>query len=122
MKTIAKAKGILAHHFHGDYWATIGLEFANSEEALAAKTVLGDKCKYAASKTKSAEAHLLIWNGNSEDLNAFKTVLGTFGADVNKIDSLAKSVDYGEPFEVAIPVEIAGPEQMEIDWEEMKRR
>lgn len=95
----AKAKGILAHKFHGTYWAVIGLEFANADMAKAALPKLGEGWKVG-----EKQPSVLVWQGESEALDKCKKVLGSFGADTKKIDSLAKSIDYGEWFEVSIPL------------------
>lgn len=102
-----KANGQLAHHFWGEYFATIALGFANTTEAYLAQKTLGTDWKLG---KKSSTA--LVWHGNREQLNALKKVLGSFGADLKKIDSIAKSIDYGEPFTVTIPV--TDPNQMNL--------
>ena len=95
----AKASGRLRHRFWGDYSAVIALDFGNEENAKACLPLLGDGWK-PGEKHPSA----LVWVGDSEALEKCKEVLGSFGADVKKIDSIAKSIDYGEPFEVSIPM------------------
>ena len=91
-----KAKGQLRHRFWGTYSAVIGLEFALDQVNLA-QEILGT------SWASSQDSTVLLWTGNSEELEAVKVVLGKYGADTKKIDSLARSVDYGEPFTIEIP-------------------
>lgn len=93
-----KAKGILRHRFWGEYSAAIALEFASEEDARAALVVLKDWAPGAKSP------NVLVWTGNSEALDVCKETLTKYGADPSKIDSCAKSIDYGEWFEVTIPV------------------
>lgn len=97
MQNTIHARGILAHHFWGTYSATIGLQFDSAECARDALKVLGGKWK------KSKRPEVLVWYGNSPELAECKKVLGSYGADVGKIDSLKTSIDYGENFEVDIP-------------------
>ena len=101
----ANASGQLRHQFFGTYSAVIGLVFDDEYSATQALPKLGSNWKLA-DKNKKA----LIWVGNSEELKSCKTVLGSFGADIKKIDSIAKSIDFGEPFSIA--VEIIPKEQL----------
>ena len=98
MNTI-RARGILRHRFWGTYSACIGLEFDTPEAAADGLKVLGSTWKNG-----EINKHILIWTGNSEELEVCKKTLGSFGADVSKIDSVATSIDYGEPFTVSIEV------------------
>lgn len=111
MSAIAKGKGQLFHKFHGNYWAQVIVGFESAELATAAALVLGAPWKQS---VKAPE-----WVGcavDSAGLDVEKQKLGRFGADVRKIDSLAKSVDCGEPFEVAIPVTLPVPEQAALPF------
>lgn len=107
MGTIS-ATGQLKHHFWGDYYASIALCFTSDDNASAAQPLLGDKWKKA-EKVKS----VLLWHGNSEELDICKQTLVKYGADGSKIDSVAKSVDYGEPFTIEMK-DIVPPEQEKL--------
>jgi hypothetical protein len=100
--TTCKAFGQLKHRFHGEYSAVIALAFDSPEHALDALSVLSIKVKGWSVGEKNKNA--LVWVGNSEQLEACTSVLVSFGAEEKKIASLAKSIDYGEPFEVSIPI------------------
>jgi hypothetical protein len=101
----AKASGRLRHCFFGTYSAIIALSFEDAYQAAQALPKLGKDWKVGEKSEKS-----LVWSGNSKELKAVKEVLGSFGADVEKIDSIKKSIDFGEAFEVAI--EIVPEEQL----------
>jgi hypothetical protein len=92
----AKAKGQLRHRFRGEYSAVIALAFDSDYECKEALKRLGESWKPA----NSPKA--LVWAGNFDQLETCKALLGSFGADVKKIDSMRKSVDYGEPFEIEV--------------------
>jgi hypothetical protein len=96
-----KAHGQLRHHFHGEYSATIAVQFESAEHADQALSKLGDGWKVG---DKASNA--LIWFGNSEALKKCKEILVGYGADEKKIDSCAKSIDYGEPFDIDVPAGI----------------
>ncbi|HEX9156007.1 MAG TPA: hypothetical protein VF819_10610 [Nitrospira sp.] len=100
-----KARGLLRHRYWGTYSAVIVLAFDTPEAARDALKVLG-----APWVAISAKTFVLSWTGETEALEQCKERLGTFGADVSKIDSVAHSIDYGEPFEVTIPI-VAPAEQ-----------
>jgi hypothetical protein len=105
----AHAKGQLRHYFHGKYFAGIALVFAEAYAAEQALLKLG-----AGWHISEYQATALIWHGDSDALNACKTVLVSFGADERKIDSLAKSVDYGEPFAIAVPIPVQGQGELAL--------
>jgi hypothetical protein len=88
-----KADGRLRHHFHGTYSATIILQFPSGPAAALALPKLG-----AGWETARNHPEALVWSGESAALESVKAILGSFGADTRKIDSCAKSLDYGEPF------------------------
>lgn len=92
-----KAKGLLRHRFWGTYSAVIALGFDSPEEAQQALPRL------PGFEPHPKEPRALMWAGDSNALQGTKELLGGFGADVQKIDSIARSVDHGEPFEVVIP-------------------
>lgn len=98
MKTVS-AKGQLRHFFHMPYSAAIGLDFGTGENAALALKVLGDTWK-----THPQSARVLMWQGNTEALNKVSDLLESYGAVRKKIASLAKSVDFGEPFDIVIPI------------------
>ena len=95
----AKASGILAHHFWGEYCATIALEFETNAHAKDALRVLGEVWKF-----HEKVDNVLIFHGKKEALAEVEKTLVKYGADSKKMTSLAKSVDFGEPFEVEIPI------------------
>lgn len=95
----AKANGLLRHCFFGTYIAIIALGFETEHEAKSALPKLG-----AGWKIGEANAKALRWEGGTDALEEVKEVLGKFGADKRKIDSCAKSIDYGEAFSVEIEV------------------
>lgn len=97
--TTIRGKGQLAHHFHGTYWATIAIGFETEADARVALGVLGEPWKLGA---KHPEA--LLCSVDSAKLEPVKVQLGQLGADVKAIDSVRKSVDYGEPFTIEVPV------------------
>jgi hypothetical protein len=92
-----KAKGILKHHFWGEYFATIILKF---EDEISANNILkyNDFNQWKIGKNPN----VLVWHGNSEALDKVKIILANYGADIKKIDSVNKSIDYGEPFEIDV--------------------
>ncbi len=93
------AKGILAHHFWGTYQASMALMFDDINAARDAQAVLGEPWKV--SEKNPGVLNCFV---NSEQLDGVKLALGLFGAEVDKIDSVRFSVDYGEWFSVLIPV------------------
>jgi len=93
-----KTEGQLRHRFHGDYSAVIALSFESEKAASLALPLLPNW--HHGEKNKS----ILVWVGDSDALKGVKTLLGKFGADERKIDSLAKSVDYGERFSCTFQV------------------
>jgi hypothetical protein len=102
----ATAKGLLRHRFWGTYSAAIGLEFKDEVMAKAALRVLGAADWKVGDKVKKC----LVWVG--EDTDQVTEVLVSFGADANKIHSIAKSIDHGEFFTVSIPVDVVDPNQL----------
>lgn len=97
--THIRGRGILAHKFHGNYWASIAIKFAGLPEAIYARTVLGRDLW----RISSEQPSVIVWSGNSDALACMKLKLAQVGADADKIDSLRTSVDFGEPFTVSIP-------------------
>jgi hypothetical protein len=101
-----KGKGRLRHHFWGDYCATIAIEFSDEASAKDALSVLSTESLEGSKGWKAAENHTncLIWFGKAPAFNQVKAKLVSLGADADKIDSCATSIDYGEPFEIAVSV------------------
>lgn len=114
-----KAKGQTRHRFWGKYSAHIVLQFDTQEEALKAMPLLNLDIKFGEYKTasgnmKASEGWHHLTHGQGEVQRALfievadpaleKVVdrLVLFGAERNKILSLAKSVDHGEVFEINI--------------------
>ncbi len=106
---IAKANGQLAHHFHMPYWASMALQFENEMLAKAVLKVLSGKWKISEVKSSA-----LIWHGNADELTEVENLLEKFGGNKKKISSINKSIDYGEPFKVSIPVSIENPNQLSL--------
>lgn len=101
-------KGQLRHFFHGEHSAAIAIAFESPLRAAVALRVLGTPWQL---HDKSRRAVFAVVTG--AELERQVEVLASFGADREKIASLRKSVDYGEPFEVEIPLEFSGePERL----------
>lgn len=102
-----KGVGVLRHHFHGEYWATIAIQFKNNEEArLAFRSGKLENWEIGRNK------RFLIWEGGKKELNKCIDVLVSFGAERSKITSLKYSVDYGEDFNIEL--DIGCPEQLKL--------
>lgn len=90
------AKGQLQHHFWGDYKATIVLLFHSRELAEQALAKLPGFALHHVDK------RALVFFGGGDKLKAVEQLLKEYHADLKKVTSLAKSIDYGEPFTVEI--------------------
>lgn len=101
-----KANGQLRHQFFGTYSAVIALGFDDEYQASKVLPLLGSGWKVG------SKPYILSWHGDADELDTCKEVLGSFGADKSKIDSCAKSIDFGEKF--TIEVEIAPQEQLSL--------
>jgi len=91
------ADGGLRHHFWGEYKASMVLVFDTAimlDAALAAGKFKDWK------RSEKRPDKVINWFGDSDALEVAKGELVAHGADRKKIDSIAKSVDFGEPFEV----------------------
>lgn len=99
-----RGRGRLAHRFHGTYSAAIALEFESLSEARTALGVLGEPWKLS-----PRDGRFLVCSVDGAALGVEKEKLGRYGADVGAIDSLRKSVDYGEPFTVDVPTNTEAP-------------
>jgi len=111
------ANGFLAHHFHGEYWCSVGLEFENEEAASDALMKLGEGWTIG-----EQHKNVLVWHGNSKALDVLKerfkgdgfklTIKPCKWSDCRnhcrdaEIDSCNHSIDYGPPFELTITVEV----------------
>lgn len=96
------AEGRLRHHFWGEYRASMVLLFDSApmlDAALAAGKFKGWE------RSQKRPDTVLHWFGGSDDLESTKDELVAHGAERDKIDSIAKSIDYGEPFEVEFEVD-----------------
>jgi len=111
-----RAKGLLYHHFWGEYYATIVLEFESEEQARAAMRALPG-FELAKPRPRPFEARppavYLRWHGGNDALKPVEDQLVAFGADRRKITSLRYSVDCGEQFELDFAVDY-DPAQMEL--------
>jgi hypothetical protein len=106
---IVKAEGILRHHFWGTYYATVGLVFDNEFEANCA---LDSGKLHKAFKNAEKKKNALACFVDSDVLKEIETNLGSLGADVKAIASLAHSVDFGDPF--FIELDVTDPRQTEL--------
>lgn len=98
----ATFEGRIAHHFHMPYWCTMALVFNSESDAKQALTILGSNWKIG-KQPKAVVASL-----KSDELDAMKKCFESHGMDaenIRKIDSIAKSIDYGEPFEGSLNVD-----------------
>ncbi|MFH1526374.1 MAG: hypothetical protein ABIG69_06935 [Bacteroidota bacterium] len=96
-----KAVGQLRHRFWGDYSALIYLKFLDKESAQAAKKVLGEP--WNITETIDEALFCVV---DSKELKKVEDTLEKYGADKSKIASIAKSIDYGEEFNIEVPIEI----------------
>jgi hypothetical protein len=87
-------KGQLQHHFWGEYYASIAIEFDTPHIANLALEKLNGW------QTIKGHPQVISWHGKEIDETINK--LATLGADRNAIASIKYSIDYGEPFEVYI--------------------
>ena len=98
------AKGQLQHHFWGEYHASIVLAFATEALAEAALPKLAGFAKHS----NPAHWNVLTYHGTGADLKRVEALLVSLGASKKKLTSLAKSIDYGEPFEITVDLTPAG--------------
>lgn len=109
------ARGQARHHFWAGYSRTVTLTFDDAASAALALPVLR---KFTPSAVVDSAIGLAVespgWIARGphaaifvtgKDVNALEDQLVSFGASAKKIGSLARSVDHGEPFQVAIDVE-----------------
>ncbi len=112
---IITARGQLQHHFWGDYCATIRLGFASRQEAELARPLLQaaelqDIRMWQLGTMGAPTLRIFV---DADQLEIVEKVLVSFGADPDAIGSTAHSIDYGDPFSIAIQVE--DPAQMHLD-------
>lgn len=124
MKKLITGKGLLQHHFWGNYSATILLRFptaADCEAAVKALALPSDTWRDACGRLLKSE-----WNqsekqpevcgffGGGETLEKVIKKLVELGGDKNKIESMSTSVDRGEPFTVNIEIESEDKNQLNL--------
>ena len=120
-----KADGKLRHRFWGKYSAHIILIFESDREAKKALPALeftptskiymanGDIHKSLGWIQGKTYPDTLQVEVAGDDLKAVEQKLKEYGADVKKMGSMAKSADWGEPFNVTIPhVHVDHPNQV----------
>jgi hypothetical protein len=104
-----KAHGILRHHFHGTYSATVGLQFADAPAAREAIEILGEPWELAGERS-------LVVGVDSAGLKRLKRQLRGHGLRTlhrdrggprkgpgkDAIDCCCRSVDVGCPFTVEV--------------------
>lgn len=118
-----KVKGQLRHRFFGDYSAKIGLKFESEQQAKAALPLIKARLPEPMEMVREADGRLNyggIFESNndqvlllmvaSQDMNAVKALLSSWGADPEAIDSVATSIDFGQPFTCEIPLDAVEPE------------
>ncbi len=93
-----KGKGQLRHRFHGEYSAVIILIWETVQDASDSVKMMGGPWTI-----HNTEPRATVWQGNSDDLAVCTERLVEYGAEREKIASLAKSIDFGEKFEITIP-------------------
>lgn len=105
-----RAKGQLAHHFWGNYHASVALIFSTPAER---NTALSSGMLGGGWKPSEKREDAVLWHGDSDALKGMKERMGELGADVSKIDSIRFSIDRGEPFE--IDFEATDPGQLSLE-------
>jgi hypothetical protein len=111
-----KAVGQLRHRFWGRYSARIALKFESQELADLAFLLLQEALPKDMKPVVNAGGGLwkpgayrdqkmpvVCLEVDSDDLEAVKALLQSLGADPDKIDSMATSIDFGERFEIWLP-------------------
>ena len=97
---MVKCIGQLQHHFWYDYHATIVLLAPDSKSADQIAELLGENWTIFGVGHKYG----VYFRGKNHKLEGAIKQLCSFGADRKKITSLAKSIDFGEKFDVNIPL------------------
>lgn len=106
------ARGLLRHHFSGDYAATIALVFEDSASAVQAQALLRERVQGSTWKL-AGNRDMLLFQGGGDLLAHVVALLEGLRTDELKgreaIDSVDHSVDQGPHFDVALPVESKAP-------------
>lgn len=100
------------HHFYGDYSAGIGIGFDDPQSAALALPKLQPRNLPVQWRQGEKARHVAVICVNSEQLEVLKQHLGELGADVDAIDSVDHSIDYGDPF--TVEVEVEDPRQLQL--------
>lgn len=103
------AHGRLRHHFWGDYHATIIVKFANAD--LAARAL--ELPQFIGWKVHQTEPAALVFHGTGKVLKHVQNVLVSLGASRAKMDSVRYSIDFGEPFTIAVSLTPEGPQPVQ---------
>ena len=91
------ARGQLQHHFWGTYAASIVLQFETEYCAgRAQQTVL------TMFSPHPSESRALQYHGSGMALRTVEALLKRLGADPAKLGSVARSIDFGEPFTIDV--------------------
>jgi len=98
--TFVKGEGQLRHQFFGRYSARIAIGFSDMKSALSAIDFLVGKWEAIENNGRVG----IVFEGSDPELKKVLDQLEEFGAPKEKVSSLKYSVDYGEIFEVTIPV------------------
>ena len=107
---LLKAKGASMHHFWGNYYMTIGLKFQSEWHA---KVALESGKLHSAFEIGKGDPAVLGCTVDSDTLKEIKETLKPFTTpNVDAIDSVLHSVDYGDPFDVEF--EVVDPRQQEL--------
>lgn len=99
-----RANGQLQHCFWGDYHAKIILSFEDEQSATLARSALSCGMDW-----KQAGGAIGVFV-DSEQLKVVTDLLVKHGAVREAIDSVAHSIDYGDPFDIT--VEVQDPKQV----------
>ena len=94
------ARGLLRHHFWGEYGATVALEFASAELAALALPALEPL-----GFTLPTNERVMVTTEFGKDYQTLECGLVALGADIDKLTSLKYSIDRGEIFTIAVPVD-----------------
>jgi hypothetical protein len=93
------AIGQLQHHFGGSYAATIVLRF---ESEMDASIALAHAFTSPSWCLHPERPNVLVFHGSGHELEHALCLLAQHGADRNNVQSVAKSIDYGERFTITI--------------------
>jgi hypothetical protein len=98
MSTGIIGTGRLRHCWFGEYAATIVVQWHTPALALQSLEA------FPMFEIHAAEPRAIHFHGGGTDLKAAEAALKAHGADMRKVGSLARSIDFGEPFTVTIPL------------------